>query len=289
MGNDANLPVWTLVAGAWRAEVFDPRPDPLALGPRYCHGGYVRALWYQDRLLTGRPRPDWIPVDGEGLPEEFEVPFGFATALEGEFYMRIGAGRLRRQRRDALDPKRLAAPVQWELLEADERHVRMRCADSLQQDATRHAYELLREVRIHEQGLDSITTLRLDMHWSHPMEWFAHPFFRHSGADRTGFQLPGNPEILGPMTRDAAGLCRLPPRESLAAAVNLWGESGPVVLHLDPAVGGGQIALQLDRPLDHLVLYCSDRVASPETKLMRAWRDGETATWTLTYRVPSQA
>ena len=44
------------------------------------------------------------------------------------------------------------------------------------------------------------------------------------------------------------------------------------------------MSLQLDRPLDHLVLYASDLVASPETKIMRAWREGEEAEWTLRYR-----
>ena len=282
--NDARLPVFTLGAGAWRAEVFDPRPDPLALGPRYCHGSYVRALWRHDRLLTGRARPDWIPVDGEGLPEEFEVPFAFAGALDGEEFMRIGAGRQRRQGRGAADPKKLSSPVAWELIEQDGRHVRMRSADRLQQDQTVHAYELVREVRLHADGLDSVTTLTLHTPWSHPVEWFAHPFFRHSGADRTGFELPGNPQIIGPLTKGADNLWRLPPRESLAAAVNLWGEAGPVVLHLDPELGGGRLSVQVDRPLDHLVLYCSDLVASPEGKIMRAWRDNETATWTIRYR-----
>ena len=284
MPNDANLPVFTLAAGPWKAEVFDPRPDPFALGTRYCHGSYVRALWRDGRILTDRARPNWIPADGEGLPEEFEMPIGFASALDGEEYIRIGAGRLRRKGRGAEDPQRASTPVRWDVLRHDDRSVVMHCSDRIEQDKTVYAYDLIRTVRLSDDGLDSASELRMQVPWNHPMEWFAHPFFAHTGADRTGFELPGRPTIIGPMAPDASGLWRLPPYESLAAAVDIWGTVAPVILHLDPKLGGGKLSVQVDRPLDHLVLYCSPRVASPETKIMRAWRDGEQTSWTIRYR-----
>ena len=72
MSETADLPVWTLECGRWRAEVFDPRPDPAALGARYVHGGYVRALWRGDCLLTARASEQWDPYVGQGLPDVFE-------------------------------------------------------------------------------------------------------------------------------------------------------------------------------------------------------------------------
>ena len=50
------LPIITLRHGPWRAEVYDPRADPLSLGARYVHGGYVRALWHGERQLTALHR-----------------------------------------------------------------------------------------------------------------------------------------------------------------------------------------------------------------------------------------
>ncbi|MEI8141035.1 MAG: hypothetical protein WCI03_14360 [bacterium] len=299
MNNDAGLPAFVLEAGPWKAEVFDPRAMPSALGMRYCNGGYVRALWHADRLLTGRARPGWSPVDGEGLPEEFEVCLGATNALEGEEYLRIGSGRYRKQGR-GVAPETL--PAAWQVVSSDERHVRMQCRDRVVTGGTEFEYELIRDVRLSEEGLASSSTLRMQMPWAHPMGWYAHPFFLHGAANCTGFELPGQPEVqcLGPHSSRGWGLTDTPTMrrdehgvhyftdatESLASVTNLWGERGPVVLHLDPALGGGRLALQLDRPLDHLVLYASDQVASPEMKISRCWREGEKSNWTLRYSWP---
>jgi hypothetical protein len=44
------------------------------------------------------------------------------------------------------------------------------------------------------------------------------------------------------------------------------------------------MSLQLDRPLDHAVVFATATACSVEPKLARAWTHGETAEWTLSYR-----
>src|SRR4051812_14122326 len=95
MSNPA-LPIIALTRGHWRAEIFDPRADPMALGARYVHGCYVRGLWRGERQLTARIDEAWDRFDGEGMPETFENSLGWGMTPRNEEYLRIGAGRLRR-------------------------------------------------------------------------------------------------------------------------------------------------------------------------------------------------
>jgi len=287
---EPDLPLITVRAGMWAAELFDPRPSGKALGHRYVHGGYVRRLVRGDRCLTGRPKPAWGPNEGEGMPESFEVPLGFARAIAGEEFICIGAGRLRSKGRGHDRPE-LSTAVAWEVVEQNASSITMRCRDAIRQDGHTYAYELTRTVIVRDDGLDSVTTLHMDILWSHPVEWYPHPFFAHTGANRTAFTLPGDPvvttgppNLAGPAVRDAQGVWRLPATESLTNFVGLWGEKGTVVVHLDPALGGGRVGVTLDCPLDHIVVWASDHVASPEPKIIRAFKNGETVTWTLQYR-----
>ena len=80
--------------GPWTIEIADPRPAPLELGARYVHGGYIHGILRDGRRLTGRAKPQWNPIDGEGAPEVFEPDLAFAYAEEGDSYLRIGAGRV---------------------------------------------------------------------------------------------------------------------------------------------------------------------------------------------------
>ena len=277
------LDLLVLARGPWRAAVFDPRSSPAALGARYVHGGYVQSLWHGDRCLTARANDRWDPYVGEGLPEVFELPLGFAAAAEGEPYLRIGAGRLIRTGRGASAGGLPATPVAWEVVDHSAAAVTMACRDAIEQGGKAIGYELVRSVCIEDDGLSSTTRLTLHVPWSHPMGWFAHPFFAQTAGDATGFALPGGAEVLSGLRKDGP-LWRLPADGGLGNVVGLWGSREAIGLALDPALGGGRVELTLDRPLDHLVVYASRRAASPEPQLARAFKDGETASWTLRYR-----
>lgn len=279
-----DLPVFELQAGAWRAQVFDPRPDPLALGARYVHGGYVAALWHGDRQLTGRASPAWDPYVGQGLPDVFELPFARDSAKTGEPYLRIGAGRLIRGVQEQVKGPP-AAPIAWELLSHDANHVTQRCTDQIERNNTRYAYRLTRTIRLTPDGLDATTDLTLRLSWNAPIFWFTHPFFAQTQGDATGFIPPAPATLTGsPLTRDAAGALHLPAAGGLANAVGLWGATGPVRCLLDPRLGGGVMDVAVNRPMDHLVLYASPLAASCEPQLARAWKDHENAQWTVSYR-----
>lgn len=287
-----DLPVLVLKCGPWRAEVLDPRADPLRLGARYMHGGYVHALDHDGRRLTGRAKAAWNSFDGEGLPESFELPFAHAACAEGEEYLRLGAGRcIRRGPAPRMPDEPLVRGVAWQVLEHGTRVLRMRCRDGIVRDGWEHAYQLERLLVLRGDGLDSRTTLTLRHRWTHPVQWFPHPFWAQDAGDGVGFALPPGAEPrrarsrwLAGVERDASGRWRFPTRGGLTWVDGLWGGDGAVVCHLPARRGGGALAMTCDRPWNHLVLWASPSAASAEPQLGRIWPDGETAGWTLRYR-----
>ena len=145
-------------------------------------------------------------------------------------------------------------------------------------------------------GLDSTTRLTLlAQRWqSHPITWFAHPFFAQDSLDGTAIGLPGTPTVDGTLVRGPDGLYRVGEHTGRGAdpgapqgrgvVSGLWGERGPFVVHLDQRRGGGRLAIQVDRPLDHAVVFATSSACSLEPKLARAWPHNETAEWTISYR-----
>ena len=90
------LPRILLRRGQHAAEILDPRPNPLARGARYVHGGYIYSWRVGGRMLTCGPTRYWNDFGGRGMPETFELPLAYAHAQEGEHFCRIGAGQLRK-------------------------------------------------------------------------------------------------------------------------------------------------------------------------------------------------
>ncbi len=259
----------TLRQGAHRVEVFDPRPDPLALGARYVHGGYVAAWWHGERCLTTRPKPEWDPYAGQGLPEVFEYPLGRDAAKIGEEFLRIGAGRLRKDTGHWPQAGGIpSTPVTWELTEQTGNALTMRCRDNLGE----FGYELTRTVALHDDGLESRTALQVECPWSHPIYWFAHPFFAHRDGTQTKLHLPGDAQASYRLTEDGG----------FGAVTGVWGSSAPLLLDLD---GGGRLQIEVSHPLDKLIVYATRQAFSVEPYLARAWHNGESATWSIRYRL----
>lgn len=280
MQTDPDLPVIALVNGAWRAAVFDPRPNPNALGHRYVQGGYVASLHCGERCLTGQASEAWDPYVGRGLPEVFEWSLGTDHADGGKPWLRIGAGR--DAKGEAGEAARAFA-LAWDVDASRPDRLEMTTSDEYDYGPTRIGYQLRRTIRLMEDGLLSHTTLRLDVPWNVPVAWFAHPFFAQTRGDATRFSLPQGAVVLGGGEVGEEGV-RLPEEGGLRNVVGLWGVLAPVVCHLDPALGGGRMTVAVDRPLDHAVLYASPRAASVEPQLARSWKNGEEASWSVRYR-----
>lgn len=283
---DCILPAIEIASGPWRAEVFDPRPDPFALGARYVHGGYIKTLWFQGRQLTGRAVPHWDPYVGQGIPDVFEWPLGVNVCLPGEEFIRIGAGRLRRQGRGFSAGGLCSTPVEWRIEAMEATMISMRCADEVVGEQGRVAYELQRRIALDESGMTSHTVLTLRVPWNHPVCWFTHPFLAQARGDETGFELPDCSLVSGPAMRDAENAWRLPAKGGLANVTGLWGGNcRDIVCRLAPVTGGGRLRVSVDKPMDHVVLFASESAASPEPQLSRLWKDNETAAWSVRYTV----
>ena len=189
----------------------------------------------------------------------------------------------------------LTATVDWTITSHSESQLTMTGGDGVESMQWGFSYQLERTVTVLADGIESRTTLRLacPRFAQHPISWFAHPFFAHSALDATSVTLPGAELVtntrLGAgnstsLSRDAAGQWRFAPGNARATFGGLWGATPELLVHLDPALGGGQVGVRVDRPLDHVVVWANELVFSPEPKLCRLWLDGERASWTIRYR-----
>ncbi len=65
----------------------------------------------------------------------------------------------------------------------------------------------------------------------------------------------------------------------------LWGAPGPIQLHRAVAQGGGMLAMELDCPLDHAVVFATAQACSAEPKIVHVLTQGDhRMAWSITYR-----
>ncbi len=285
MTNGPDLPTFTLQHGPWTAEVFDPRSDPTALGARYVHGGYIASCQYDSVMISSQAHPEWSPYEGCGFPEVFEWPLGFGYASPGEELMRIGAGRIRYDGSPGMPGSQapLSSTVQWAVEELSSAELIMTTQDQIEYGSTALGYWLRRRVYLNENGLTSATTLKLHAPWNVPMAWFAHPFVPQERGDRTRFVFPEGATLMQPEPQPAREF-RFPAEGGLMNVTGLWGSRDAVLVDCDTECCGGTLSISLDRPMDHLVLFATETAASPEPQLSRAWKNGETACWSIRYQ-----
>lgn len=277
-----DLPTIPLRHGPWAADVFDPRADPLALGSRYVHGGYIAALRYDDQVLTARPRPAWDAYEGEGLPEVFEMSFGWSASQQGDQIMRIGAGRIERTNNQWPSAGTLVAGVDWQLVSHGEKWQVWHASDSVTIDGKDFAWRLTRELALDDDGLTSRSTLHLRCPWTEPVIWFAHPFFGPGGAE-PGVALPIGTRVAGGLAPDDDGFWRFGSDGGFTPITGCWGSDEALTLHFPEQAPLRQLAIAPDWPLDKLVAFGTEQAFSIEPYLSRAWHDDEVATWTLRY------
>ena len=280
-----DLPTFALTSGAWRVTVFDPRADGAALGARYVHGGYIAEVFHDGRCLTAAAKPAWDSYNGIGMPETFEESLGLNRAHDGEEFLRIGAGRVRKSDREPGHRSPLSATLNWTLTQNSPTALAMEVADGAIIDGKTFSYQLHRTLRLDPSGITSETRLKVRCPWSHTLCWYPHPFFASSACDKTAFHLPAPAHLPACHKLSDDGLFRLAPTCPTAiAATGVWGCRQPLNVHLDPAHGGGGIQMDPSYPLDKIVLWASPYVASLEPYWCRAWHDGEDAAWSISYR-----
>lgn len=293
-----NLPLINLSHGAWKAEVFDPRPGPDMLGARFIHGGWVRSLVRDGRELCGKVDLGWHRYDGFGLPETFESGLAWHLAGDGEEFLRPGCGRIIKRGGEAGEEHAdapLSTVLDWEV-ESGPDWAEFRTEDSLRLPGrNRIAYRLVRRVELRADGLRSSTTFALQapMQRYLPLAWYAHPFFAQRSLQGTAYALPSAARLmaapkpfpgmrkLGTAVQGDDGLWRPEPPVARAVFAGLWGSREPSRVHLD---GGGVLEVAVDAPLDHIVLWAGENGSSIEPKISRTWVHGEETTWGIGYR-----
>ena len=76
-------------------EVCDPNePADLHLHTRFSHCGYITQIIIKkhDEQVLGQPSAVFHPFQGNGFPDEFEIPLGYEEATRGECFLKIGVG-----------------------------------------------------------------------------------------------------------------------------------------------------------------------------------------------------
>jgi len=177
-------------------DLLDPDMDRTRLGSRYCWGGYIWQV-HDARVGPLVRGPEWPdqrpnPFNGQGLPESFRFRTLDGTPLTWNGFqgIAIGGGTLSTSAPDVVD---VADPCVWELTYHDSRLVYR-----TQQTALGYNYQLVREVKLEDRTVVSVTQLTNRNAQPLSIEWFPHPFFALTdGLIQTevpeGCTLPENP------------------------------------------------------------------------------------------------
>ena len=279
-----DIPMITLTQGSWRIALFDPRADSAAMGARHVHGGYIAEVFRNERRISAAPKPQWEAHAGIGFPEVFEESLGFARAVEGEEFLRIGAGRVRKTNRDSQTRGTLTSTLNWTVNQTAPNIAVMETADGAIIDGKTFSYQLRRTVRVEAAEIISETWLKVRCPNAHPLAWFAYPFFFQSACENTGFRLPKHSHLANCVKIGDDGMARLPAAGGVSAVTGVWGSREPLDVALDPSHGGGKVRIETTYPADKFVLVASPHAASVQPYWSRHWHDGEDATWAVTYR-----
>jgi hypothetical protein len=268
--------------------VIDPSRESHLLGPRYVSGCSIRQVSTHSgmELLAGPEYPD-LPsvINGQGAPEVFQHTLFDDPEAIPEARLIIGVGLVensaRKTNRESHWYSRVLEPCQWSV----DQH-----SDSLVMETSQRygswRLELLRELRLHGNTLDSRTSLRNIGRGGLPFRWFAHPFFPFHGDLRLRIgnlrgNLPENPAFSS-LGEGTVGLEK--------------GYSWPEGFFLDlpdhagvpfgayiALPGAPAVELQGSFPLLKLALWANDRTCSPEPFFGDELAPERSAQWTLTY------
>lgn len=283
----STLPTFTLKSGFHQVEVFDPRPQPEALGARYVHGGYIKEWSFQGVPLTDRPQDAWSSYEGCGLPEVFEWGLGWGDAEPGQPFLRIGAGRMLKQDggfHESGGP--LIPSLDWEILQPSPQVIHMKTQDEIAYSSSRVAYTLEREVELFSEGVRSHTTLAVESPWNTPVSWFPHPFLAQSRLDETGLTFAQAMERLdGTPLENHNGRLSYP--AGLESQLSRYLPTSLQPFEMTYQSSRFTVEMKTSYPTDHVVLFGTPRVISAEPQFSRTWPSGHTSSWTVEYRLAS--
>ena len=270
-------------------------------GSRFVQAGYINGWWHNDQHLAGAPfTDDELAADrmsshyvGGGLPEVFEMPLGWAVSRPGDAVLRIGAGLMRRDSddNDWGQYRDLERPAPCRLLSSSAHAAEFLVEDQATINGQRWAYRLLRQVVLRSDGVSSYNTLQLDVPWSQPLCWFAHPYLMDTRFVRLPLmqakRLPAmwtryanQPQASEPDRRGDAHTYQVPATGGFAILPDLSDDRPVIDYHL----GHGSIQQRCSQALDKLVVFATSHATSVEPYLSWTGHAASSRRWAVHYR-----
>ncbi len=110
-------------------------------------------------------------------------------------------------------------------------------------------------------------------------------FLRQEAVGDVAIAFPEGAEPQAPLARGADGRWRMAENPGRAEVTGLWGARGPIRYLRPPAQGGGELAMELDRPMDHVVVFATAQACSAEPKIVHVLTQGDRMEWSVSYRM----
>lgn len=300
-----------LASGRLRVEVMDPvSPDRYNRGNRFSPvANVLRATLDGTDFLFSPVAHDPLN-DNAGLAMEFDLfewpeggPPGFSEAKEGESFVKVGVGLLKKQGDEygfykpyetvALAP----TTVTWG---SDCAKFRQSC-----RSPGGYAYVLEAAVRVHDHSLEIEYRLRNTGEKSFATEQYAHNFFSLGGMSigpDYEIEMPGaftmeetGMKVLKAHGRNVGFLRDIPAKKASNATLMLApttpaAEETITVSHL---VKGWAIKARVSLPTSHVAIHAEPGYLSPEQFVRIRLKPGESASWIRSYEfltdTPAQA
>lgn len=273
--------------GLVRAEILDPAErDDVHFSSRYSYCGYIKQLYADGKPMLSSPRAVFDSFSGEGFPDEFEEPLGYAEARPGEPFLKIGVGReIRRGGEGYTNRDRHAVAGVAEIcLSKGDHFAEFTVGDALGD----HAYKYVKRVSLEGENLVVSHILentgRAELHTL----WYSHAFLP-VGKSAPRLCVARECELVG------GGVYARPEENSAGKAeyrivLGETGEKGGCCLFRTeraPCVQelfcGVYYRAEGDRPAQELQVFANEKIISAEPKLKINLAAGEKQEWSFRY------
>jgi hypothetical protein len=284
--------MYTIANDQLVVSILDPVPDRHRLGSRYCCGGYIYQVTdlQAGELFSGPLYPAPYPdvFDGQGAPDMFFTPLLAADTPVGGEAGCIGVGRvLRSSPQNPFDVR--FNPNVIEFLAWDTRLEKTRIEMRTAQNFLGWGYELMRTVALEGRAVISTTAIRSTAAALLPVKWFAHPFWPLT-ADHVLCRFSpqvGMPDNPGYHFNAEGFICRKPDfdwaRGGHYQPLEVKTQAPLEIIEMHPR--RGQVVTRTDFVPGFLPIWGNSRTFSFEPYFICDLADGQSAEWTIEYRL----
>lgn len=261
-------------------------------GVRYNYCGYIKQIYSKvtKKGLLGIPSDEFLPFNGEGFPDEFEMPISYEEAKVGESFIKIGVGLLEKTSQKEytnwdMHPIKKKFPVE---INRKQDEVVFHQSGGLNNE---YAYNYSKAIKILKGGNFRIShVIKNSGNKTWKTLWYSHVFLPIDNSKGGGLlevspncKLRKTPKFLIP--NDVNGEFVLD-RSIEDECIN-W-DINPKVPNMqcftDASKGYKYLAIG-DYSYDELQAYVNKRIISPEPKVIMELKTGETFAWSTDYYI----